>query len=156
MVIQRWQSVLLLIAGLLMGAFTFLSLGQIQLPEYTLNFTTLGFYIEGEAAKGAATGFVARTWIFFIISLLSAIIPLVDIFLYRNLRLQKNLCLMEILFLLAVVAVGCAYGYNTIPGGEIGWSSLIIAPLLAFISVVAAYYRISSDQKLLRAADRIR
>ncbi len=68
MVIQRWQSVLLLIAVIVMAAFTFMSLGQIQLPEYTLNFTTLGFYIEGEATNGAATGYVANTWLFFIVS----------------------------------------------------------------------------------------
>ena len=47
MVIQRWQSVLLLIVAALMGSFTFLSLGQIQMPEESLNFTTLGFEIEG-------------------------------------------------------------------------------------------------------------
>jgi hypothetical protein len=44
MVIQRWQSVLLLVAAVAMATFSFLSLGQIQLSDYTLNFTTLGFY----------------------------------------------------------------------------------------------------------------
>ena len=39
MVIQRWQSVLLLIAAVVMGCFTFMSLGQVQLPDYTCNLT---------------------------------------------------------------------------------------------------------------------
>ena len=73
MVIQRWQSVLLLIVAALMGSFTFLSLGQIQMPEESLNFTTLGFEIEGIATDGAQSGFRAHTWIFFIVSLMSAI-----------------------------------------------------------------------------------
>ncbi len=76
MVIQRWQSVLLLITTVMMGIFTFLSLGQIQLPEYTLNFTTLGFCIEGDATNGAQSGFVAHTWVLFILSLMSCILPL--------------------------------------------------------------------------------
>ena len=75
MVIQRWQSVLLLIVAALMGSFTFLSLGQIQMPEESLNFTTLGFEIEGIPTDGAQSGFRAHTWIFFIVSLMSAIIP---------------------------------------------------------------------------------
>lgn len=156
MVIQRWQSVLLLIAVIVMAAFTFMSLGQIQLPEYSLNFTTLGFYIEGEATDGAATGYVANTWVFFIVSLMSAIIPLITIFLFKNLSLQKTLCLIEVLFLIAVAAIGAAYGYNTIPGGTISWSSLIVAPAIALCAVVMAYSRISGDWRTLRSVDRIR
>lgn len=156
MVIQRWQSVLLLIAAVMMGVFTFLSLGQIQLPEYSLNFTTLGFCIEGEATNGAPTGFVAHTWIFFIISLMSCLLPLIDIFLFKNLSLQKCICLIEILFLVVVAAIGGYAGYYTIPEGEISWSTLIIAPLIAFVACVMAYGRISSDQRMLRSVDHIR
>lgn len=156
MVIQRWQSVLLFLAAALMASFSFLSLGQIQLPEYSLNFTTLGFCIEGEATNGAPSGFVAHTWIFFVMSILCALIPLIAIFLFKNLKLQKKLCMFEVLFLLATAVVGAVYGYNTIDGGEISWSSMIIAPLLALIADVMAYNRISADQKLLRSVDRIR
>lgn len=156
MVIQRWQSVLLLLVAALMATFSFISLGQIQLPEYSLNFTTLGFCIEGISTNGAPSGFVAHTWIFFILSILSAIIPLIAIFLFKNLKLQKKLCLFEVLFIMAVATVGAMYGYNTIDGGEISWSSMIIAPLLALIADVMAYNRINSDQKLLRSVDRIR
>lgn len=156
MVIQRWQSVLLLLVAALMATFSFISLGQIQLPEYSLNFTTLGFCIEGISTNGAPSGFVAHTWIFFILSILSAIIPLIAIFLFKNLKLQKKLCLFEVLFIMAVAIVGAMYGYNTIDGGEISWSSMIIAPLLALIADVMAYNRINSDQKLLRSVDRIR
>lgn len=156
MVIQRWQSVLLLLVAALMATFSFISLGQIQLPEYSLNFTTLGFCIEGISTNGAPSGFVAHTWIFFILSILSAIIPLIAIFLFKNLKLQKKLCLFEVLFIMAVAIVGATYGYNTIDGGEISWSSMIIAPLLALIADVMAYNRINSDQKLLRSVDRIR
>lgn len=156
MVIQRWQSVLLLVAAVAMATFSFLSLGQIQLSDYTLNFTTLGFYIEGEATNGVASGYYMHTWSFFIVSLMCVIIPLIDIFLFKNLRLQKTLCLIGILFILAAVSIGCGYGYCTFDGISVSWSSLIIAPLIAVIALVMAYSRINADQKMLRSVDRIR
>lgn len=156
MVIQRWQSVLLLLTAALMGSFTFLSLGQIQMPEESLNFTTLGFEIEGISTDGAPSGYRAHTWIFFIVSLMSTIIPFINIFLFKNLRLQKMLCLVEVLFILATVGVGCVYGYAQFSPYYVSWSSVIIMPLLAFISDVMAYNRINSDMKLLSSADRLR
>ncbi len=156
MVIQRWQSVLLLVAAVAMATFSFLSLGQIQLPDYTLNFTALGFFIEGEATNGAASGYYMHTWPLFIVSLMCAIIPLINIFLFKNLRLQKTLCLIGILFILAAVSIGCGYGYCAFEGAAVSWSTLIIAPLLALIADIMAYSRINSDQKMLRSVDRIR
>ena len=55
-----------------------------------------------------------------------------------------------------VVAIGCSYGYWYFDGYQVSWSSLIVAPLLAFVADIMAYNRICADQRLLRAADRIR
>lgn len=156
MVIQRWQSVLLLITAIVMACFTFCSLGQVQLEDYSLNFTTLGFSIEGESTEGGASGYVLYSWPMFIVSLLSAILPLINIFLYKNLSLQKMICLIEVLFILAVVGIGCIYGYNSFAPHYVSWSSLIVAPLLAFLADVYAYNRIESDRRKLRDADRLR
>lgn len=156
MVIQRWQTVFLLLATVMMALFSFMSLGQIQLQDYTLNFTTLGFTIEGEATGGAPTGYYLHTASFFIISVLSAVIPFITIFLYKTPARQLTLCLVEILFLVAVTAVGCYLGYYVIEEGSIGWSSIIIAPLLAFIATVMAYNYIKRDIRKLRDTDRIR
>ena len=156
MVIQRWQSVLLLITAVMMACFTFLSLGQVQLPDYSLNFTTLGFTYEGVATAGSPSGYYAHTWAFFIVSLLSIILPAINIFLFKNLRLQKNVCLIEVFFLIALLAIGIVYGYYYFDDAYVSWSSIIIAPLIAFVSDLMAYNRINSDQRLLKAADRLR
>ena len=156
MVIQRWQSVLLLIATAVMAVFSFLSLGQVQLPDCTLNFTALGFSIEGEGLNNPEGGYYLSTLHFFIISILSAIIPLINIFLFKNLKLQKNLCLIEVLFLVVVIIIAGYEGYYAIPQGQVSWSSIIVAPFLALIATAMAYSRIVSDHKLLRSADRIR
>lgn len=156
MVIQRWQSVLLLIVAVVMACFTFMSLGQVQFSEYTLNFTTLGFTYEGIATDGAPTGYQMHTWCFFALSLMCVVLPLIAIFCFKNLRLQKNLCLIEILFLVSTVVTGAIYGYYNYADAQVSWSSLIIAPLLAFVADVMAYNRICKDQRLLRSVDRLR
>ncbi|MDE7403039.1 MAG: DUF4293 domain-containing protein [Muribaculaceae bacterium] len=156
MVIQRWQSVLLLATAVVMACFTFFSLGQIQLPEQTLNFTTMGFEIEGASTDGAPSGYALHTWGFFVVSLLSFVIPFINIFMFKNLKLQKSLCVIEILFLFTLAAIGCTYGYYHFAEASVSWSSLICALPIAIIADLLAYQRICADQRTLRAADRLR
>ncbi len=156
MVIQRWQTLLLLIAAVCMGFFTFMSLGQIQLTDYTLNFTTFGFSYEGEATGGGPTGFMTRTWGFFAVSILSCLLPAINIFTFRNLNLQKRLCMIELLLLIAVIAAGAIYGYTGIDNGAVSWSSLVCAPFIALVADIMAYNRICADDRLLKSADRLR
>lgn len=156
MVIQRWQSVMLLLTAALMATFTFLSLGQIQTPAETYNFTCLGFSIEGEPVAGAPSGTQIHTWFLFIVSLMSAILPLINIFLYRNLPLQKRVCLIDIMFIIVAMVIAGWSGYCQIPGYECQWSSLVIAPFLALILMIMAWTLINKDHRLLKSVDRIR
>ena len=156
MVIQRWQSVLLLCAVVMMACFTFLSLGQVQMPDYTLNFTTIGFDIEGEATDGGPSGYLMYSWPLFCVSLLGTILPAIGIFCYKSLRLQKTLCLMELLVILTAIGVACIYGYTVLEPYSVSWSTLALAPVIAFIAVVMAYRCICSDDRKLKAADRLR
>jgi len=139
-----------------MGCFTFMSLGQVQLANYTLNFTTRGFIYEEIATDGAPSGYMMRTVLFFIISVASFVLPLINIFLFKRLGLQKRLCLIEVLLLIAVISVGAMYGYTGIDGGTVSWSSLVCAPFLALIADIMAFNRICADDRKLRAADRLR
>lgn len=153
MVIQRWQSLLLLAAAVMMGVFTFCSLGQIQTTDYTFNFTSLGLFQEGE---GAPEYIGYSTWYLFAISLTSMFLLLIDIFLFKNLPLQKRVCLVSVLFIIATAAVSAAIGYNTLPGGEISWSTVICAPVIALIATIMAYQRMQKDHNMLKSVDRIR
>ena len=155
MVIQRWQSLLLLLAVVCMGLFSFLSLGQVQTSDWTFDFTAYGFSVEGEATGAMVPEFVS-TWYFFAVSLLSAVIPLIAIFTFKHFRLQKNLCLLSILFAACVVAVGALLGYQTIDGGALNWSSLVCAPFIAIIAESMAYNRICADHKVIRDTYRLR
>ena len=157
MVIQRWQSVMLLIAGGMMGIFSFCSLGQIQAEAYTFNVTALGIFREGIAtASDEATGI--STIILFILSLLACILPLIDIFCFKNMNLQKKVAMISALFSIAsgVIAAFTASGFASDYQSNVSWSVFICAPLVALIGDIIAYRLISSDQNKLRAADRLR
>ena len=157
MVIQRWQSVMLLIAGVMMGIFSFCSLGQIQSEDYTFNVTALGIFREGIATSpDEATGI--STIFLFIVSILACILPIVDIFCFKNMRLQKNVAMISVLFTVAagVISAVTASGFAADFEANVAWSTFICAPLIALIGNILAYRLISSDQKKLRAADRLR
>lgn len=156
MVIQRWQSVLLLIAVAVMAVFTFCSLGQFQTADYSLNFTTLGLSIEGISTDGAPSGYLLRTWYLFILSIISTVIPAIAIFCFKNLRLQKRLCLCEVLFIVTVSVCAGLVGYTSVPDATPSWSTVIICPLLALCATIMAYNRICSDDRKLRSAYRLR
>lgn len=158
MVLQRWQSVFLFLVAVMMACFTFLSLGQVQMPDYTLDFSTMGFEIENDSTEAAAAGYYMNTWPFFIISILCTVLPLIAIFLFRNMKLQKTVCAIEALLLVALAVVGLAYGYANaaLQGYQVSWSLSIIMLPLALLADILAYRRITADQKLLRAADRLR
>lgn len=147
---------MLLITVALMACFTFLSLGQVQTTDFTYNFTTIGFSIEGEPTEGSPHGYQVYTWFLFIVSLMAAILPFIDIFLYRNLPLQKRVCLIEIVFLLCVICIAGWEGYKGMPGYEVQWSSLAMAPFLSLILMVMSWTLINKDHKLLKSVDRIR
>jgi hypothetical protein len=140
----------------MMACFTFMSLGQVQTTDFSFNFTSLGFTYEGEATDGAPSGTFLHTWYFFTLSLFTAVILLIDIFLYGNLPLQKRVCLIGVLFIIASAACGGVLGYCAVEGGQIGWSSVALAPVLALCATLLAYNRMQSDHKKLKAVDRIR
>lgn len=152
MVIQRWQSLLLLVGVVLMGCFTFCSLGQVQTIDSTFSFTSLGFYQETEDCVDINY----HTWYFFALSLTTTILVFLDIFLYRSLPLQKRICLVSILFIIFSGAVAATLGYTAIAGGVIVWSTAAICPIIAIVSLIIAYGYMVRDHNRLKAVDRIR
>ena len=155
MVIQRWQSVLLLIAAVMMGFFSANSLGQFQLTDYTLDFLPWGIFSEGSPTDGASTVYIPTPYVV-IISALSAILFFIDIFLFRNLSLQKKVCAVSVLITIASMITVAIIGYSAIDNATVSWSSMTITPFVALASGFLAIRFISSDQTKLKSIDRIR
>lgn len=156
MVIQRWQSVLLLVAAVMMGLASFMTLAQVQAPDFTYNFTALGTSVAGEQTGALAPTGVAHSWILFIVTLTGALLPLIDIFLYRNLRLQMRVALVSVLFAVTVcVMVGFGV-YDFADGNPVNWNQMGCAPLLALVAEVMGWQRMNADRKRLASAERFR
>lgn len=156
MVIQRWQSVLLLVAAVMMGLASFKTLAGIQATDFTYTFSALGFEYAGEATGGATTGWALRTWTLFIVTLTGTILPLIDIFLFKKLRLQMRLALVCVLFCITTCAIAGLSAYRFADGATVSWTQVACAPLLALVAEVMAWQRMASDKRKLSAADRLR
>jgi hypothetical protein len=154
MVIQRWQSLFLLLAGGLMAAFTFCTLGTFHPDGALLEFKTWGIYDTGLYGSGnhgsVSTLYLAA------LSCLSFILPLVGIFLFRNLTLQRRVCSVSALLLAAIVAVSIILGYVAVDGAMVSWRPIAVAPVISFIACMMARRAVAADQELLASADRIR
>ena len=91
-----------------------------------------------------------------ILALLATILPLLGICLFKNLKHQKLVSRLAALFAICSLAYAFILDYTNI---EHGANLAILAPAIMFASalfVLFAAGAISSDQKLLKAADRIR
>lgn len=156
MVIQRLQSLLLLVASVLMACFAVCPIGQIETPDAAFSFTTMGFAVQGVTGNGISEGGF-HTWYLFALSLTSMLLLLIDIFLFRNLSLQKKVCILGIVMTAATLVTACGLGYNGVDGGVVSWSvTALLLPVIAVILAVMAYCRIRGDQNKLKAVDRIR
>lgn len=157
MVIQRWQTVLLFVAAALMACFTFIPFGIISTEDVTYNLTGLGFFPQGTPTD-ANPPQVIHTWYLFMTCLTTIVLLLIDIFLYKNIRLQQRVCLVAILFIIADGSVGGLLGFWSFrqEGFELWWKTTALCPFIALFTAILAYYRMSQDYSLLKAADRLR
>lgn len=136
MQIQRIQSVWLLIA--FATALTSIFLPWIHVPHASID------------VYGWSNIFLL------ILAGLAALLPLVAIFMFRNLRRQKLLCALSAF--MAIFALGYVVALSWLgPDPEV--SVTLTAPLLMACSGlfdVLARNAIRSDERLLKSADRIR
>lgn len=134
MVIQRWQSVLLLIATFAMAAACYMPVGVI------------------ENSSTAPTDFP----IYLILNILAAIMAFVDIFLYDNLKFQITVAKVTALLALASVITGLVIVYYTVPGMMPAWNGSIVLAACAFLLLLRAQALMKKDRKTLDSYDRLR
>ncbi len=135
MVIQRWQSVLLLISAI------FVALAGI-----------LPYAVTAEGADVCAV----QTPVLLCVDILVALLLLIDIFLYRNLRYQMKVTRLALGLIVVLGATIAAYTCAGLEGAAIAVTGGIVMPVLALISTYAALRLMRRDYRLLRSADRLR
>ena len=141
MVLQRWQSVFLLLAAIAMAVFTFMPVMGLATDNGVVTFSALGCDQEGVSSM-----------VLLVLDCLSVILLLVTIFKYRDLKLQQRLCKVNILLLVAIIAF-IVVMWLMQRGQVKPW---IVLPFVALFFTMWASGRIKADRKLLSDSERIR
>lgn len=143
MMIQRWQSVWLLVAAVLVSVFCFLPMAIV--PGDTFAAESVTFLSPKDMP------------VFLIVNILVALLLFLAIFLYKNTRRQKTLTLVSILLIVVsmVVESFVLFGWDN-QADRVEWLGSIFLLVGALFFALMAYRGIRNDEKLLKAADRIR
>ena len=140
MVIQRWQSLLLLVAVVLMAIFC---------------STPYAIRMASEAAVTPSPVFVKDAPVFLVINLLVAALLFISIFLFKNLRLQMRVTLVSIILMVASLATCGFILWAAEPDAELLWTGGVILLLVALICAIAALRCMKRDYRLLKSYDRL-
>ncbi len=156
--IQRIQSIFLLIASIAAFATIFLPL-WVKVDEATQTQVLLDTkemtYIENGAEK-SSTNTIALT----ILAGLSSVVAMGSLFSYKNRMTQIKLNLLNSLLLAVTVALMCYYYadatqfFNPDDQGKFGYG--FFTPMLALICNSVSNRFIRKDEKLVRSVDRLR
>ena len=155
--IQRKQTLFLLVAVIASLLCFFMPIGVIMPKGMggVVSLYNLGFVDD----NGTIT--VSGTCLpLFILLAVSTALSLATIFLYKNRKLQLSLCATNLLFsvLWYIDYALLFFGMVTVPEveGNVEVKFAACLPLIAIIMVVLARKGVADDEKLVRAADRIR
>lgn len=140
----------------MMACFSFCPLGQVVTPGCSLEFSSLGFVYSGGCPAGVPDATFLSTWYLFVISLTAALVVMIDIFLFKNLTLQKKVCLVGLIMILASAASAACLGSLAIDNGVTEWSPVAFTPLVASAAAILAYIFMQKDHNKLKSVDRIR
>lgn len=153
--IQRIQSLYLLVATLLMGVTLFAPVASFTVASGDI-FTLSAFELSSVSVSQSTI------WMG-ILMVLATVLPLVTIFLYKRRMLQVRLCAVEIVLLLGCIAFEiiyfCLTGANALEdlGVEhrhLGWAAIM--PVVSLILVALAARATFQDEITVRSFDRIR
>lgn len=141
MVIQRWQNLLLLIAVVLMCVFC---------------ATPYAEFGAVDASASVTPVYVADAPVFLILNVVIAVLLIIALFLFRNLKRQMTVTLISIVLLCASLLTCGFMLYNAMPDAHVIVFGGVILPVLALVCAVAALRFMRKDRNLLRSYDRLR
>lgn len=139
MVIQRWQSVLLLLAVVLMCIFCCTPYASYSLsPEETQNI-----YIKDAP-------------VLLTVSLLVTFLLFISIFMYKNLKRQMTVTIISMVLIVATIVTSFFVIYNAYPSAEFIIAGGVLLLIISLILALGAYRLMRSDLRKLRSYDRLR
>lgn len=150
--IQRIQSVYLLLVVLLMAAAVFCPLLELTGEgKFAYTFSSLGI--------GRLFTVQYPTWGVVFFAGLSALVALINIFLYKKRKVQMKVGTLTSLLILFFYVTLYVYFNAYTEKYELTFSSFqfgLILPVIALVLNVLAILRIKKDENLVKSLDRIR
>lgn len=153
MVIQRWQSVFLLIAAITMALFCFIP---------SVSFTTAdGVYTMNSCGITAQDGSCAQcSTVYFIVNCLIVVLTLITIFLYKDLKLQMKMTFISLV--LSLVSCFTFFILAKMAATDLAatateyFNERLMLPIISIICLRFAHRGMARDRKKLESYDRIR
>jgi hypothetical protein len=153
--IQRIQTLYLLIADLLIGILFFVPFAEMTSNQGRLFL----FNLSGIISEGDLNGTVSqKSWPLFILAGLIVVVLSFIILQYKNRPRQKQLSFMALFLILGLAAsiyfsvVKC----TNLLGGHYSMKIYFLLPLVAAVFVYLAIRAIAKDEHLVKSIDRIR
>lgn len=164
--IQRIQTIYLLLAAALMATFLFCPIAQFDTPDGLYSFTSQGVStVMAEPAETGAEATVTQTSVFtatwgvLALGAVIAVLSLVAIFLYKNRPNQARVCMINAFFMVTFYIIIFLSGYTfqkDLAATHTSWSAYLVMPFVALVLDILAYRAINKDEQLVRSMDRIR
>jgi hypothetical protein len=153
--IQRIQTLYLLIAGILVAILYFAPLAEFSGKTGELYLFNLTGVVPEGTTKSAV---VQESWPLFILTSLILILEVLTIFQFKNRPLQIKLSNLSVFLLLGLTAATYFYIWKTngLIGGGYTMKLYFTFPLISMIFVFLAARAISKDEQLVKSIDRIR
>lgn len=148
--IQRIQTVYLLVVAILMVVMMSLPVGRFVAADYTATvFNNLSLVAPDGTADYAP-------WAMFAILIVSAVVTLGTIFLYKKRMLQIRLTIFNIILLLGYYGTLVTFVFMLKGENSFTPSWTVILPLISIILDWLAIRAIGKDEMLVKAYERLR
>ncbi len=107
-------------------------------------------------SQGAAAAGLEASYAYFILVAVSAVMSLITIFKFKNLKLQKTLCSVTMLLIIVAYIVVALCSNLLVEDAVLHWDLASLIPAFALICVFLAKGRVVHDYRLIHEADRLR
>jgi len=153
--IQRIQTVYLLIVSILIGIFFFLPFASFVIDGDMSVFRLSIFGLIPDSA-GAKVLFKAMPLVIMVTTIL--VLNITTIFMFKRRMLQIRFCIANIALLLGFQ--GLMYYFVSVAKHQLGsqpsYSIIFVFPLVSAVLLYLAIRRIAKDEALVRSMDRLR
>lgn len=157
--LQRIQTVFLILAALFMAGSLLFPIWLSQSPDSDTAYRLFSFYFEQtQQVNGEAV--IAKTYMPYtlisIFAIVSVIVAIVEITKFKNRLLQMKLSALNSLFMAATLGFSAYYATNLFKEYGGGYALGLFLPAVAMILNMLANRYIRKDERLVKSVDRIR